>query len=244
MSPESPEPNRTPLPDPLDSDGYHARQLEIKPKPTTSNHRRQRGDIQPVYPWMLIASTALAGLFCYLYLTKPVIALNSSTQGIPSSEKNSSTQKPDPNTTTPPSSVESVESVEPRELDTSDASPYEETNLRIQHVLSASGPAGEDLGRITLNVPVLYQSGQIRWTPEDIQSAQSLLQRINQHQQKAQQLRQEAVTLIGEWDELMIQSVPEPALRADSPTLPENQGVGSANASTIRSTDAIKIDSK
>ncbi|MEM9237951.1 MAG: hypothetical protein AAGB14_14350, partial [Verrucomicrobiota bacterium] len=119
---------------------------------------------------------------------------------------------------------------------------FEETNLRIQHVLGAQSQQGDDLGRVILDVPVLYQSGAIRWTEDDVSKARSLLSRIGSYQEKSRALREEAVQLISEWDQLIVDSIPDEALRADSRTLPENQGIGAADNAHLNTTDSIEIE--
>ncbi|MEY3897547.1 MAG: hypothetical protein RLZZ214_3068, partial [Verrucomicrobiota bacterium] len=55
----------------------------VLPTPTTSysssNRRTAHGSVQRVYPWLLFASTTLAGVFCVMYLTKPFIQASQST---------------------------------------------------------------------------------------------------------------------------------------------------------------------
>jgi p-aminobenzoyl-glutamate transporter AbgT len=38
-----------------------------------SNQRRSANPVRHVYPWLLLASTTIATVFCILYITKPVI---------------------------------------------------------------------------------------------------------------------------------------------------------------------------
>jgi hypothetical protein len=227
-------------PEPAPGDSAHTLDLNPAPK-TAANQRRNRCTLQRAYPWALLASTAMAGVFCFLYLTKPVIEIGTAEPTVAAAESGK-IEKPEPPAAEPESKA--PETVEPRDLRTAGTEAFEDTNLRIQHVLGATGPDGEDLGRITLNVPVLYESAQIRWTRDDLATARSLLARISRHQQKSRRLREEAVDLVSEWDALMIRSVPDSALRADSPTLPENQGIGSASAAALSSTEAIEIDAR
>lgn len=214
-----------------------------------SNNRRSFQG-QRAYPIMLIASTLIAGAFCYLYITKPYIepvvvqpATAPATTPVKTTPKTEITKaKPDPQVSPTADKPVRPEVVAPQELVATKGEPFEETNLKIQHVLGATGPGGEDLGRIMLEVPVLYQSGTIRWTQQDVNEARALLVRINEYQQRSRALRDEAVTLISQWDDLMIRSIPDAVLRVDSPTLPENQGVGTADQAPIKSTESIEID--
>jgi hypothetical protein len=211
--------------------------IELTPSPTATNQRRS-SPASSAYPWLLLASTLLAGVFCFLYLTKPVITAETA----PAPTPPVAAEPAEP--TKSPSSPENPTAVPPAGLSSDPADPYEETNLRIQHVLAASGPNGEDLGRLTLDVPVLYASGSIRWTQDDVENARDLLSRIRSYQTRSRELREEAVTLISEWDTLMLHSIPEPALRADSPSLPENQGSGTADAAELKSTESIEVETR
>ncbi|GAA5484428.1 hypothetical protein [Haloferula sargassicola] len=215
--------------------------LEIGSSVAAPNYRRSGPSDRTPYPWLLLASTTLAGVFCYLYLTKPIIAGSETTSENSAAPPASASV---PATTTPaPADVSSSkpEAVAPSTLPTTDASPFEETVLRMQHVVFASGPEEEDLGRLTIEVPVAYESGTVHWSMNDVEHARSLLARIQSYQQKARGLREEAVSLITEWDNLIIKSIPESSLRADSPTLPENQGTGTADQAAFKTTNTIEI---
>ena len=121
---------------------------------------------------------------------------------------------------------------------------FEETNLRIQHVLTAEAPGGH-LDRIDLDVPVLYQSRNLRWTTEEAADARELLVRLMDYQEKSRQLRSEGIQLLDSWNQLIGRSIPVSDLRADSPSLPANQqdtadAPGPAGLST---TESIQIQS-
>jgi hypothetical protein len=225
------------------------RTLELGPPSPSINQRRNSCGVQRAYPWLLLTSTAMAAVFCALYITKPVLQAGAAPAtlsgplpaiGGPAEE---STVKSSPSAL-PGDATNKPSVVEPQALASTDDHGFEETNLRIQHVLGATGPDGQDLGRITLDVPVLYQSGSVRWTREDVSKARSLLARIEDYQNKSRSLRDEAVHLISEWDALIVNSIPETTLRADSPTLPENQGAGTATEAPLKSTDSIEIDAR
>jgi hypothetical protein len=204
------------------------------------NLKRPASGVPAVYPWLLVISTGLCGLFCYLYLNKPVLPAHGPeavgatvSQGAvgPQSRPAPAGRKPDVK----------PEAVSPVAMNPTESRPFEETNLRIQHILGASSSEGEDLGKLTLSVPVLYKSGVIRWTQEDVEKARSLLTRIHQFRQRSTELREEAFALIDEWDRLMVGSIPEAALRADSRTLPENQGPGIADQAALKTTETIEL---
>jgi hypothetical protein len=126
--------------------------------------------------------------------------------------------------------------------DSPSTSAFEETNLKIQHILTAETPAGQ-LARIDVEVPVLYQSRNLRWTPEDVAEARQLLARLTDYQDKSQQLRASATNLLDAWNRLISRSLPASELRADSPSLPSNQK-DAANAplsSGLITTESIQI---
>lgn len=220
---------------------------------------------------LLVASTALAATFCYLYLTKPVlpapIAEHAST--LPSATKPETPVNPatkavappaktgmhqdealllpsgnslpgDPQIAKAPASPAGLPgNIIPAPPSAIGASPYEETNLRIQHILSAKAPEGE-LGRIVVDVPVLYQSRNLRWSAKEATKARQLLTELETYQQKSRALRQEGESLLQRWNSLVQISVPEKVLRADSPTLPENQ-TSTAPDAKLQSSDAIRV---
>lgn len=258
MRPLPTTPESLPEPQPVPEQTAHTlvkatRTLELGPPPSTINQRRAACPTQRAYPWLLGISTVMAAAFCWLYISKPVIVTQAKTAAItnnhgPSAVLNASAASLSRSPILPaPSSLPGDDSsrpqaVEPQNLAQSETSKFEQTNLKIQHVLGARGPAGEDLGRLTLEIPVLYQSGGLRWTQNDVEKSRALLTRIRSYQQKSHALREEALLLISEWDNLIISSIPDAALRADSPTLPENQGVGTAEAAPLKSTEAIEIE--
>lgn len=102
------------------------------------------------------------------------------------------------------------------------ANAFEQTNLRIQHILTAEAPGGH-LAKIDLDVPVLYQSRNLRWTAEEVAEARELLVRLANYQEKSRAMRAEGVALLDSWNHLVQRSIPDGELRADSPTLPANQ---------------------
>lgn len=224
----------------------------MKPLPIQSEVQRQRPSNAvrvarnpfPVYPVMLVASTLLAAVFCVLYLTKPVVNL---TAAGPATDQTAPARVDDEAPAAPaqlagkpadPEILPSTASLpgdpgtrvpgpQPAELAAelpqgNSATELEETNLKIQHVLSAEGPDGE-LARIVVDVPVLYQSRSLRWSANQVAEARALLDQLRTHQQQSRTLRAEGMLLLDAWQSLVARSIPSPALRADSPTLPANQ---------------------
>lgn len=203
-----------------------------------------------VYPWLLILSTAMAALFCVMYITKPVIVNLAqpavlATPPVPTAPTapkppakpvaapaggatagtgllpNGDRLPGDPGF--PPTAAKAAPTATRSALPSlPSGSPYEETNLRIQHILNAEGPGGF-LARLDLDVPVLYQSRNLRWTPEDVAHARELVGRLIGYQEKTQLVRAEGADLLAEWNRLLDRSLPVGELRADSPSLPSNQ---------------------
>jgi hypothetical protein len=213
---------------------------------SSANRRASSGPHSRAYPWLLSISTAIAALFCLMYITKPVII--SSAAPVPSSARPPvASQKTAPPAA--PLSAQTAQTAQASMLPKGDHLPgdrlppaanvksngplramqgpsatsvFEETNLRIQHVLTAEAPGGH-LARIDLDVPVLYQSRSLRWTPDDVAAARLLLARLMDYQEKSRQLRAEGGDLLAAWNRLIGSTLPATDLRADSPSLPANQ---------------------
>ncbi len=222
---------------------------------STANRRAGSCPVQRVYPWMLAASTGIAAIFCIMYLTKPVVLASSSVSagetGNPAASGSPaavhSSGKPDsllPGRDRLPGESANLAPADPlRSLPSpSSQSPFEETNLRIQHVLTAETPGG-DLSRIVLDVPVFYQSRELRWTPAEVAEARELLGRLEDHQAKTRQLREEGTMLLHAWNSLVERSIPAGDLRADSPSLPDNQAglQTSPLPPTLDTTESIRL---
>ncbi len=215
-----------------------------------ANRRTSTCPVQRAYPWLLSASTAVAALFCLLYITKPVIVppiagSSSSAQPVtiqPSTQTGSPILASGPLNALPQpglmpqadrlpgeTTAQQAAAIKPTPADPRTALPgavaasaFEETNLRIQHILTAEAPGGH-MNRIDIDVPVLYQSRNLRWTLAETEEARNLLVRLMDYQEKSQMLRSEGVELLETWNRLIGNSIPAGELRADSPTLPANQ---------------------
>lgn len=230
------------------------------PSPAPNRRSSSSGAAQRSYPWLLLASTGLAAVFCGLYLTKPVIAAGAPLTpltadfdpapplppgpAIPKPQKQAASLLPN-SAALPGDPGAKPQATDPRRLQSAEAGPaasYEETNLRIQHVLKAQGPDGEDLGKIMLEVPVLYGSRSLRWTPAEIARARELLVRIGDYQEKSRALQSEGGALLSEWNALVGDSVPSAVLRADSPTLTRDALLNPSEG--LDSTEAIEIQNR
>ena len=203
---------------------------------STANRRTGSCTVQRAYPWLLSASTLVAAAFCLLYITKPIIAPASIPSTAPASHSTASTGSLAPaggqisllpgtdrlpgesGTPLKPTPADPRRDLPGRPSPTA----FEETNLRIQHILTAEAPGGH-VDRIDIEVPVLYQSRNLRWSTEDVATARELLTRLMDHQEKSRQLRTEGMELLDAWNALVSKSLPADDLRADSPSLPDNQ---------------------
>jgi hypothetical protein len=118
---------------------------------------------------------------------------------------------------------------------------WETTNARVQHILRADAGNGER-SNIVLNVPVLYQTRTMRWTPGDVEKAREILTRLMVYESNLSKLKLEGQALLGDWNALLEKTVPSSALRADSPSLPYNRGVGRDGLELPESGNTIKVE--
>ncbi len=201
----------------------------VAPAYSSANRRAPTPPAQVASLWLLVASTGLAGVFCWMYITKPVIT---TTAEMPREARSEEISVPsevvDPvekasilpaTDRLPGESTPLASSPAPLALP---ANPFEQTNIRVQHILTAEAPGGP-LAKIDLDVPVLYQSRALRWTPAEVADARDLLARLTAYQAKSRTLRDEGAELLAAWNQLVERSIPASQLRADSPTLPANQ---------------------
>lgn len=214
------------------------------------------------YPWLLFLSTSVAGLFCYLYLTKPVIVSSPApAMEVKSEPPSVPVAMPSP-TPAPMAKAESKPTapalapssqrlpgdattalVAPKEAPgKTGASAFEETNLRVQHILIAEA-AGGARSRLEFEVPVLYRSRNLRWGKQEVARARELLGKLADYQEKSRILRAEGIALLDAWNHLVNHSIPSAGLRADSPSLPANQDESARPAATLDTNNAIRLQS-
>lgn len=205
--------------------------------------------VQRAYPWLLFASTAVAAVFCLMYITKPIIQASQATgQGLPDrlelpkSVKASAKTSLLPDNDRLPGEKAGVPARSASTLSTPAPDAFEQTNLRIQHILTAEAPGGR-VAKIDLDVPVLYQSRNLRWTAAEVAEARELLMRLADYQEKSRMLRAEAMGLLDSWNGLIERSIPVADLRADSPTLPINQqdAADAPRPASLDTTELIQI---
>jgi hypothetical protein len=220
-------------------------------------NKRSSSPLSRVYPLLFAVSTAVAGIFCTLYITKPVIIAGE--RGL---ERDATPPRPahvEEDDRLPPAlvpstdrlpgdsargaGIEHIAAARPLPPPPSSGSPFEETNLRVQHVLTAETPDGHQ-SRIVLDVPVLYESRQLRWTAAETLEARELLNRLAAHQERTLALRSEGMELLDAWNALVARGIPASELRADSPTLPENQQDASSKPRPVSldSTEIIRVE--
>ncbi|KAB2638091.1 MAG: hypothetical protein DVB25_08615 [Verrucomicrobia bacterium] len=221
------------------------------------------------YPLLLLLSTAVAAIFCLLYIIKPNVPLAAALAGpppTPAAKPPVVSQIPPASTALPAAPVVSLLpdaarlpgdshlsgpatptlAPGPRRTQattaTAPATSFEETNLHIQHILTATTPSG-DLTRIVLNVPVLYQSRKLAWTEGEVAESRALLKRLSAYQENSRALREEAAQLLAGWNHLVEHSMPTLVLRADSPSLPANQdhAEGGGQAAGLDTSEAIQL---
>lgn len=202
-----------------------------------SNRRASVNPGQRIYPWLLLASTGLAATFCVMYITKPIVSGSQDKAISPAHLEQNTIPTAAPAPAVPKANLMPSQDRLPGEISTaartnskgasiSPQSPaagvFEQTNLRIQHILTAEAPGGQ-LAKIDLDVPVLYQSRHLRWTATEVAQARELLVRLADYQEKTQILKAEGTEILDSWNRLIATSIPAGELRADSPTLPANQ---------------------
>ena len=233
--------------------------LKHAPGPySASNRRAPTCPTQRIYPWLLITSTAVAALFCLMYITKPVILAAPNSSPIEPHVENvpkpiavtpaphadlipNGNQLPGEMTSNPANIQPPHQSLRQPQL-SAPVNAFEETNLRIQHILTAEAPGG-NLARIDIEVPVIYQSRNLRWTASEVAEARALLLRLTDYQEKSQMLRAEGIQLLDTWNRLVEHSIPTGELRADSPTLPVNQldAADAPRPAGLSTTESIQI---
>lgn len=195
---------------------------------TKTNRRLPESGPHIIQSALLLCSTALAAILCYLYITKPIVEFHTN----PTRSVTTPAPKPPPHTPTTSNPTTKAPT----------HAGLEETNLRIQHILSAENADGHS-DRIELTVPVLYRSRHLLWSDKEVDTAKTLMERLIRYQEQSRALREEGHELLTAWNQLVNRSLPSEALRADSPSLPSNQqnANDSPRPSGWTSTELIQI---
>jgi|AntRauTorckE6833_2_1112554.scaffolds.fasta_scaffold12872_4 hypothetical protein len=202
--------------------------------------------VQRCYPWLLFATTAVAAAFCFAYITKPVIISESVDvleiqPSLGKAESSAPTKSILPNPSKLPGEKQAGSNQNRSAAIPSapNSQGFEETNLRMQHILDAESPSG-DIHRMVIDVPVLYKSRNLRWSQQEVAEARTLLTQLEQHQEQTRALRDQGKLLLHNWNTLVNTSIPDQILRADSPSLPINQSNNKISA-VAPSSDAVKL---
>jgi len=199
-------------------------------------NRRHGSGSSRLQSFALVVSTLAAAVFCVLYIRKPVIVAAADSPVMAAHDAAAGSPEA-------PATPQEVPAPTPATLPVAGVRDgYEETNLRVQHVLNASTAEG-DLSRIVIEVPVLYPSRTLRWTEAEIVIARSILSRVADYREQSRNLRELGAGILADWNQLIDQSIPSSELRADSLSLPANQEDASRmpRPTLLDSTDAIEI---
>lgn len=226
-------------------------------------------DVALTYKFLLFLSTLTACVFCYLYVTKPTVTQASDASQSPATAENDlddtaspeATSKPDeaanPSDFTPPSTdalpgiaattPKQVERVDPQTKDADIDLPssssvthlaWEETNDRVQHIITAQ--QGDQSERIILEIPVIYKTRGLRFSPAEAKEAERILRALKIYQGQIKQLHQDGLNIQSAWQTLLTGSQPMEALRADSPSLPQSDQ-SSPDTLSGNSADSIQL---
>ena len=110
-----------------------------------------------------------------------------------------------------------------------DPSAYEPTALTVSRVFISSGGADQPARKISVAVPVYYETRLLGIEKDKQRAAARLLARLHDFQRRVAAMQQEGSELLKEWNEIVNASVPRELLMADSPSLVENQGGDAVN---------------
>ncbi|MFC5049945.1 hypothetical protein ACFPK9_04900 [Rubritalea spongiae] len=197
-----------------------------------------QSEITLTYKFLLILSTLSAVFFCYLYVTKPseTIIVSGDT-AIDEESVDEVTEAPTelvnsfealasnslPGESAPATQTSSTDSLDgiplPETPSTADKLGWEETNDRVQHVVTAE--FGSESQRVLIEVPVIYQTRGLRLGPDQASEAQRVLRALKIYQQQIEKLHQDGKNIQAAWNSLLLSAQPIEALRADSPSLPQ-----------------------
>ncbi|WP_018970714.1 hypothetical protein [Rubritalea marina] len=221
------------------------------------------GDVSLTYKFLLIFSTLAAVFFCWLYVTKPTEIVQAATSAPSDSvitEGGTSTpQAPEassmasslvdaPSLPGMDAELPSIQPVDPSSGKNSVPVPsdssterlvgFEETNDAIQHVLLVQSDQGNE--RVILEVPVIYQTRGLRFSPAEANEAGRILRALKIYHAQVKKLHTDGQNIQRAWDKLLMDSQPIEALRADSPSLPHST-INHASLLEGKSKNTIKV---
>ncbi|MDQ8190727.1 hypothetical protein [Roseibacillus persicicus] len=177
------------------------------------------------YPPLLFLSTALTGVFFFLYLTKPVVvesvtpAMGAVVPAVGAAE---------PSTEAPPMVAEEELSPFPDEMmipgenlpglqplaanSDREAQPaMQSTTLGVEQIVQVESLNGE-LEEFTVSLPVLYPENMLSWNESSIVEAQRLAEEIELHLEQVRAVQANGVQLLEDWNRLVSGSVPKEVL--------------------------------
>ena len=181
-------------------------------------------------------------------LETPIAASNNVPSLIPSDDKLPG-EEPSQKNSSQRGSEPKIHAVTPQVADngsiqsSSENTGWENTNLKVQHILRADNGDGE-LEKIILTVPVRYESRTMRWAPQDVLQARNILSRLMVYERDLNRLRLQGESILTDWNGLLKRTVPSGVLRADSPSLPYNRGYANAPQGLPDSSSVIKVGDK
>jgi hypothetical protein len=197
-----------------------------------------QSEISLTYKFLLILSTFSAVFFCYLYVTKPSQKIivseetestvdqdtvsSSDTEPVTGFDSLTSNSLPGEDTSLSTSSPTTLEGMPLAQTPATEGKiGWEETNDRIQHVVTAE--YGNNSQRVLIEVPVIYETRGLRLAPDQAKEAQRVLRALKIYKQQIEKLHQDGKNIQSAWDALLVSAQPIEALRADSPSLPQSQ---------------------
>lgn len=167
--------------------------------------------LQQLYPILLAGSVLLAGLFCFLYITKPVVVKAASTLEPAQSEVLDEQQLTDRLMPWPDAEpvLQAEDFLMPLDssIDGGEERPgFEKTNLKMQQVFLIEGE-GFDKEKLVVEHDVAYSSRLLRWDAEKVRKARLLKQEMVRHLNDVRIVRENGDYLMNEWESLDRKSV-------------------------------------
>lgn len=159
---------------------------------------------------LLAVAVAVAAFFCFLYIANQPDGASAPPESGSAPGPASAGAPPAP-APAPPALPAGALPVPPA---------FESTNLAVQHVLVVEKPGSNELEKVVAEVPARYESGTLRWTPEQAARAKQLIARIEAVERYQKQLAEELTHIQTEWENLVRAGLPDRVLRADSPSVP------------------------